>query len=534
MTSAKIIVVEDEVLVGLDIKNTLEDLGYDVVSVFAEAGQLLNYLQDRTPDLILMDIHLKGDMDGIDAAREVYDRYGIPVLFLTAFANTEVICRAREVGAYGYLLKPFKNQELEAMVEVALFKHTADQKRKLFDKQVQQAQKYESLQIMAGGVAHKFNNALHAVLGNISLALDDIPSELPARYNLIEAEKAAWKAANLSKQMLACSGNGLLEPAEMDISVLIDLQRHILEALLPSSVVLNVDLGTGLPRIMADPAQLKQIIIALIANAIEAIDGKSGVITIRTSVMECDKDYLASISLNEFIEEGIFVFLEVIDTGCGMDGDTILKVFDPFFSTKFEGRGLGLAAVLGIAKAHGGVVKITSEPGKGTSVKILLPVPQTSQEEYYRKTDEISNLSGHGIVLIVDDEESVRVLGRIMLERNGFTVITAADGIEAVDIFRKHSAEIVCVLLDLTMPRKDGIETLSDLRGIRPDAKIILSSGYDEKEACQRISDDGLAGFIQKPYKLSTLIDKIRDAGCLMPDNQNKEQNNLNIKPSND
>ena len=345
-------------IVGLDIQNSLQDLGYNTTSVFADASRVLEYLNGETVDLILMDINLKGEMDGVDAAAIINERFGIPVLFLTAFANSEVIQRASSVGAFGYLLKPFKAKELKAMVEVTLIKHRSDVDRTVLEKRMQRAEKYESLRVMAGGVAHQFNNSLHVVLGNLSFALEDIPRESPARLSLIEAEKAAWKAAELSKQMLAFSGHGHVKTAELDLTSFVVQLKHLLRALLPSSMVIEFDLADGLPFVMADPGQLKQVIIALVINAIEAIDGKTGIVTIRTSLMECDRDYLAPLRLGEFLEEGTYIILEIIDTGSGMDTDTIQKVFDPFFSTKFTGRGLGLPSALGLIQAHKGTIKL--------------------------------------------------------------------------------------------------------------------------------------------------------------------------------
>ncbi len=510
MSTAKIMIVEDEGLVGLDIQNNLQDLGYGVTPVFAEARYALEYLEQETVDLVMMDIHLKGEMDGIDAAREINDRFGVPVLFLTAFANSEVIERARGVGAYGYLLKPFKTRELEAMVEVALYKHKADQDRDTLEKRMQRAHKYESLRVMASGVAHQFNNNLHAVLGNLSFALEDLPRESPARHGLMEAEKAAWKAAELSKQMLAFSGHGFIKPAELDLTTFIGQMKHLLKALLPSSLVLELDLADSLPYVMADPGQLKQIVISLIINAIEAFDGKSGIITVRTSLKECDKEYLTPLRFGEFLKEGLYVFLEVIDTGCGMSSDTIRKVFDPFFSTKFTGRGLGLPSCLGLVQSHNGAIRISSELENGTSVRVLLPALEVDLADPIRKPGEAPVWQGKGTILLVDDEEVVRTITRTMLERVGFKVLTAKNGVKAVDVLSSHSEEVVCVLLDHTMPGMNGEETYRALCKESPEVKVILCSGYSEEEATREFQNGDLAAVLQKPYGFASLIARIR------------------------
>ena len=511
MDKAKIMIVEDEGLVGLDIQNSLQDLGYSTASVFSRASDALECLENESVDLVLMDIHLMGDMDGIDAAKEINERFSIPVLFLTAFANSEVIQRARSVGAFGYLLKPFKTKELEAMVEVALYKHKADLDRGILEKRLQRAQKYESLRVMAGGVAHQFNNSLHAVLGNISFALEDLPRESPSRHSLMEAEKSAWKAAELSKQMLAFSGHGFVKTTELDITAFIGQLKHLLKAMLPSSVVLEFDLAHMLPLIKADPGQLKQIVIALILNAMEAIDGKSGIITVRTSCMECDRDYLIPLRLGEFLEEGTYVTLEIADTGVGMDSDTIQKVFDPFFSTKFTGRGLGLPASLGLVQAHHGTIRISSKPGQGSTVKVLFPACRTDHhEDNILRAGGSPAWQGSGTILLVDDEEVVRTISRTMLERFGFKVLTAENGTEAVKILNRNSEEIVCILLDHTMPGMSGEQVFQEIRRILPDVKVVLSSGYSEEEATLNFQKGDLAGFLQKPYGFANMANKIR------------------------
>jgi len=213
----------------------------------------------------------------------------------------------------------------------------------------------------------------------------------------------------------------------------------------------------------------------------------------------------------------VYIYFEVADTGCGMPGATQEKLFDPFFTTKFTGRGLGMAAVLGIVRGHNGAIKIYSELNKGTTIKILFPATAVRADQPDHEMEcfapaEKSDICGNGTVLIADDEESVCAVGRLMLERIGFKVLTAADGREAVDTFRQHADEVVCVLLDLTMPRLNGEQVFSELRRIKPEIRVILSSGYNEHDATQRFAGKGLAGFIQKPYNSASLTAKIKQA----------------------
>jgi CheY-like chemotaxis protein len=260
----------------------------------------------------------------------------------------------------------------------------------------------------------------------------------------------------------------------------------------------------------ADATQIRQIVMNLVINASEAIGEKSGVIAITTGCMDCDRNYLKDVWLDENIGAGLYVYLEIADTGCGMIRETLSKIFDPFFTTKFTGRGLGMAAVLGIIRGHKGAIKIYSEPDKGTSFKILLPASDRPAELFSRPSGD-KNWKGSGVVLLVDDEETVRGIGTEMLKELGFDVITAGDGREALEIFSRDPASIQFVILDLTMPHMDGEQCFRELRRVKPDVKVIMSSGYNEQEVTQKFVGKGLAGFIQKPYRMAVLMDSVRN-----------------------
>jgi CheY-like chemotaxis protein len=236
--------------------------------------------------------------------------------------------------------------------------------------------------------------------------------------------------------------------------------------------------------------------------------------------MDCDRTYLNDInevqraSLKEPLPEGVYTFFEVSDTGCGMDAETIEKIFDPFYTTKFMGRGLGMSAVLGIVCGHKGALKLHSEVGKGTTFRVLFPANGLSDTGFAirrREETEGKGWRGSGTVLVVDDEEAVCVVGKQMLERMGFSVLTASDGHEALKVFSEHTDEIVCVLLDLTMPYMDGEETFRAMQRLHPGVTVILCSGYNEQDATRRFAGEGLAGFIQKPYNMAALREKLTE-----------------------
>jgi CheY-like chemotaxis protein len=282
----------------------------------------------------------------------------------------------------------------------------------------------------------------------------------------------------------------------------------MLEVSISKKAVLRFNLYQSLPPVEADATQMRQILMNLVINASEAIGDKSGVIAITTGCMDCDRNYLKDVWLNENLQGGFYVYIEIADTGCGMDKQTLSKLFDPFFTTKFTGRGLGMAAVLGIVRGHKGAIKVYSEPDKGTSFKILLPA-SGHPVELFNGDSHHNNWKGEGKVLLVDDEETVRGIGVEMLKELGFTTITANDGREAIELF-KTTPDISFVILDLTMPHVDGEQCFRELKIFKPDVKVIMSSGYNEQEVTQKFIGKGLSGFIQKPYKLSVLKEAIK------------------------
>jgi CheY-like chemotaxis protein len=285
-----------------------------------------------------------------------------------------------------------------------------------------------------------------------------------------------------------------------------------------TTIVYN--LSEHLPAFNGDVTQVRQIMMNLITNASEAIGDKIGVINISTGEIHCDRAYLDNVnevflaSLDEPLNEGVYTYIEVADTGCGMHADTLEKIFDPFFTTKFMGRGLGMSAVLGIIRRHKGAIKISSEVNKGTTFTILFPAYETTDNRFLvcgdDKTDE-ENWRGNGTVLVVDDEQTIRKVAGQMLDRMGFSVLTASDGLEALNVFQSHTDEIVCVLLDLTMPRMDGVETFHEMRRLNPNVTVILCSGYNEQDATQRFAGQGLMGFIQKPFNMALLRAKLKE-----------------------
>ncbi len=373
--------------------------------------------------------------------------------------------------------------------------------------------------MLAGAIAHDFNNLLTAVLGNVDLALTTLTPDAPGRPFLQSIDQAARQATDLCRQLLAYAGKGVCAIQKMGITHLIQEMVYILDVSISKKMKLRYQMDDNLPLVEGDAAQLRQVILNLVVNAAEAIGDQSGNITITASVTRYDSAFLSTCLLGSMRAEGEYVTLKISDTGLGMDPATMERIFDPFFTTKLAGRGLGLAAVLGIVRAHHGAIHVASEPGHGTTITILLPavsgtqttaLPKTPSEE----TTTLPSWQGSGTILIVDDEEPVRTLASNMLEHIGFKILQASNGEEAVERFRTAEAggqPITCVLLDLTMPRMDGEEAFHELQRIRPDVRVLLSSGYPEEALSSRFANTGLAGFLQKPYRLASLQRKLAE-----------------------
>jgi PAS domain S-box-containing protein len=432
-----------------------------------------------------------------------------PLTYEIRFIDREFAIKWTEVNSVMIVWEK-KPSALLFIRDITERKHSEEERRKL-DVQIQQTQKLESLGVLAGGIAHDFNNLLMAILGNLDLALMDTSPSSPARGNLLEAAKASQRAADLCRQMLAYSGRGRFTSEALDLNDVIEDMEHMLEVSVSKKAVLRYNFSSGIPAVEADVTQVRQIIMNLVINASDAIGQKSGVISISTGAMSCDHSYLAETWLNENLSEGLYVYFEVADTGCGIDNESLHKIFDPFFTTKFTGRGLGLAAVLGIVRGHRGAIKVYSEKGKGTTFKILFPAADKNAERISWTREVGEEWRGSGIILLADDEETIRVLGSRMLERFGFSVLIAQNGREALDIFTENSDRIRCVILDLTMPHMDGEEAFREIRRIKKDACVIMSSGYNEQEITQRFAGKGLAGFIQKPYQMAELAAKLKE-----------------------
>ncbi|MEI6391288.1 MAG: CHASE domain-containing protein [Verrucomicrobiota bacterium] len=391
--------------------------------------------------------------------------------------------------------------------------HKRMEEKEKLQAQKQHLLKTESLSRMAGAVAHHFNNKLQAVMGYLELAQDTQLKDAELAECLSGAMHSVRKAAEVSSLMLTYLGQ---VPGERELLNLADICRKNLSALqadMPNGVILKSDLSSPGPVISANANQIQQILTNLITNAWEACNAKQGVVLLSVKkALASDNPAEHRFPVGAQTPHPAYACIEVTDTGCGIAEQNIEKLFDPFFSTKFIGRGMGLASVLGIVGAHKGIITVANKPGGGSIFRVYLPMTADEILVAPKKMDQAPAIQRGGTVLLVEDEVAIRKLTTIFLTRLGFTVLAAKDGVEALEVFQQHQNEIRFVLSDLRMPRMDGWETLTALRRIAPGIPVILASGYDKEQAMEGDHPEQPQAFLQKPYQREQLSAAIRQA----------------------
>ena len=438
----------------------------------------------------------------------VVDRFGgvVRSSLLHAIAREQELEKARS----DLLVRSTELQTAVAALETEMTeRQRIEAEREQIQARVLEVQKLESLGVLAGGIAHDFNNLLVGIMGNAGLAQLELPPGANGRERIVQIETAARRASDLARQMLAYSGKGRFIVTTLDVSELVSEMTHFLRASIDRHIDIRYAVTSGPVVIEGDATQLRQVVMNLVVNAADAIGEGGGSITVATSRVHADRSYLAGTFIDEGLEEGEYAVIDVSDTGAGMDPATQARIFDPLFTTKTAGRGLGLAAVLGIVRAHRGALKVYSERGQGSTFKLLLPLTNAHVSPDPWASRSSTPRLGDGTVLVVDDEPTVRDVAKAILERLGLAVVVAADGEQGLTIYAAEPDRFALVLLDLTMPRLSGAETFRRIREVRPDAPVILMSGYNEEEASGQFAGKGLAGFIEKPFSTQALADAI-------------------------
>jgi PAS domain S-box-containing protein len=387
------------------------------------------------------------------------------------------------------------------------------QRHERLESEIQNARKLESLGVLAGGVAHDFNNILVSVMGYTGILLKKLTPGTNESGLVQKIEHAAERASELANHMLAYSGRRSLKLDYVNLNHIVKEMPELIKSSLSAKAVLLTNPAHYVPAVKADATQMRQVLMNLILNASDALGKKEGTITVTTGCTFVHQNTLNEMRWGGHLEEGEFVFIEVSDTGSGMNSETLEKIFEPFFTTKFTGRGLGMSALLGIVRSHSGAIDLNSTLGEGTTFRVLFPKADSNG----KKTDTASSPekllpTPKGTVLVIDDDQFVRSALASMLDDLGMDAILAIGGYEGIEQYRQKADEIVVVLLDMTMPGMQGDEVFDELKEINPDIKIIVVSGYSEEDIDRIFDGKDLSGFLQKPFTGKGLQNKIAQA----------------------
>ncbi len=499
MAGERILIVEDEQVVAFSLRDRLEELGYEVPFIAASGEEALRQVKSSPPDLILMDIELEGEMDGIEAVGQIHSSCDIPVIYLTAFSDNQILARAKTTEPFGYLVKPLKEDELKATVKIALYKA----KMEKLETQLRESQKMEAIGKLAGGIAHDFNNILGAIMGNISYAISQTNQDEELCEVLSDVQESAKQAQSLTHQLITFAKGGapIKKISSLD-SLIKESASFVLKG---ENSICDFNFPKDLRKARVDPNQFHQVISNLVLNSNQAMP-EGGKIQIKAENI--------SLGLNASIPlpQGNYIKVIIQDQGVGIADKHLSKIFDPYFSTKQEGRGLGLSTTYSIIKRHSGHITVASELGEGTIFSIYLPASEKSNRQL--KDNLESKHQDNGKILIMDDQEPVlKMIGRI-LNRMGYETDFATDGEQAIELYRnayqsKHPFD--AVILDLTIPGgMGGAQTIPELLKIDPKVKAIISSGYSNDPIMSNYRGYGFCGVIPKPFLIDQMAEVLK------------------------
>jgi signal transduction histidine kinase len=517
LTGARILVVEDEGIVALDIQSKLRAMGYDVPQIVSSARDAVESAQTLQPDLVLMDIQLEGDVDGVAAAERITRELQIPVVYLTAYSDRATLERAKIAHPMGYLLKPFEERDLYTTVEIALHKHVVEKEKARLEERLRQSSKMEAIGQLTAGLAHNFNNMLQGVIGNLDLAFLKAPDELIPF--LEDAVFDAERAGKLLQQLMLFYRNEQGSHVHLDVKTVVEEAVALCRQTFPPDVEIVVDSAESLPPITGDSHQLRQCLINACTNAKEALIQRPGMIDRTIHIRSESVSFAAEDDVGPpEVIAGRYACVRISDNGMGMDEGTREHMFEPFFTTKHSSvpAGLGLSVVYGIIRDHGGWIDCTSGPGKGTELSIYIPSEdsrggqdkdyETIQPETTTTKVNLASLRGDESILVVANVDRLRKILDLMLEHNGYDVLLGRDARDGIQLFRHEHEKIDLVVLGLSQPGISNQEVLNELTSIDPDAKILLVSGHP----LGRSFAQGAADVLPKPFNTSQLLQAVR------------------------
>lgn len=514
----RILVVEDEGIVALDIQTKLERMGYEVPTTVASAEEAIDKATELEPDLVLMDIQLEGDTDGITAAERIHEDLQIPIVYLTAYADDVTLSRAKIAQPFAYLLKPFEERDLYVTIEIALNKHDLEQENARLEERLRHSEKMEAIGQLTAGFAHSFSNMLQGVIGNLDLALASAPGDVG--LFLKDAAYDAEGAARLVKQLMVFYRLEQGQHGPVDVGALVADVADLCRSVFAGEVEVSVECEDDLPHIKGNREQLRQCLVNLCANARDAVvlrgDDTQGVLRIVAEATETG-DGQSAAGQSESVHQCICV--SVIDNGVGMDEDTQSHMFEPFFTTKSAGMttGLSLAVAYSTAREHRGWLEWESELDVGTAMSLFLPVlsgpslgAATSPPEVvsFSASGNIDgdSLKGTESVLVIADVDRLRTILDMMLERNGYTVHLGRGRRDGLDLFRHEGDGLDLVVLALSSLDISSQEVLTEIRQSRPEARVLVVTGHPEWATTYQ----GASAVLLKPFNTTQLLQAVR------------------------
>lgn len=507
MAHARILIVEDEPIISLNIEARMKYLGYEVAAVTPSGEDAIRQAAALQPDLVLMDIHLAGDLDGVETARQIHASCDIPVIYLTSDTDDETVQRAKFSEPFGYLTKPFSERELHSTIEIALYKHQVERERRVLEVQRRQTQKIEAIGILASGVAHDFNNILGTILGYTELLLGEFPDGAREKDYLEHIYTAGERGADLVRQILTFSRSQEQKLTPIRIAPLIQESLKLMQATIPANIGISQSIQPDCPCIMADATQIHQVIINLCTNAVQAMRAKGGILDVRLDAMTHDpaQEEIPGLAA------GAYLKFAVSDTGAGMTSEVQERIFEPFFTTKAigEGNGLGLSVVHGIVKGHHAIITVKSTPGQGAAFSIFFPVTE-APEAPAERSGVMLPTGKRGAVLIVEDERALADVYAVALTKLGYSAAVCHTGQDALDLFRADPQRFDVVFTDQDIPNMTGVQLSRELRRLKPALPIILTTGYQDSLSAQESAEHGICHILKKPVKILTLIQVIQ------------------------
>jgi two-component system, cell cycle sensor histidine kinase and response regulator CckA len=505
----KIFLIEDEAIVALDLKTNLERIGYSVNGNVPSGEEALKMLQTVKPDLIIMDIKLQGELDGIDTAAIINKRYGIPFIILSAYSDDGIIERAKHVEPYGYIIKPFGINNLRAAVEMAMYRAKMKTEVIKLETQLRQSEKLKAVGTLAGGIAHDFNNILTVILGYTTLIREKLTFNENIESDIDGIRNAAFRANSLTKHLLAFSRKQVLNPEHIEINLIIENISKMISRIIPDNILLSLIYNDENKIVYVDQSQIEQVLLNLALNARDAMP-EGGTLVLQSDFIKLDKDQFVTTGT---VPRGNYICISVKDDGVGISSKDYNHIFDPFFTTKslHKGTGLGLASVYGIIKQSGGYIDVISEQGKGALFLIYLEVSNIDKVVIKSISSESTEiLTGNESVLVVEDDDEIRKLIVKMLRSNGYQVIESSNPGEAILLSENKNMIFEILITDVFMPLMNGKQLSQRLQSMGRKFETIYMSGYDNKMVKNTGVDILSPLYLTKPFQLLDLLSIVR------------------------